>query len=81
MEVAGWEITRLELKYCERCGGLWVRERGTEEVYCATCISEVSKFMFGGRRLGPRTVATIGHLKLAAGKVTGVACCGEEGHA
>jgi hypothetical protein len=24
----GNEVVRLELKYCERCGGLWVRECG-----------------------------------------------------
>ena len=29
--------TPMELKYCERCGGLWVRESGTREVYCRNC--------------------------------------------
>jgi hypothetical protein len=28
---------RLELKYCERCGGLWLRPTGGEQVYCAAC--------------------------------------------
>ena len=28
---------RVELKYCERCGGLWVRECGAGEVYCERC--------------------------------------------
>jgi uncharacterized Zn finger protein (UPF0148 family) len=32
----------VELKYCERCGGLWVRERGTGEVYCGNCRNEVA---------------------------------------
>ena len=32
----GQEI-RVELKYCERCGGLWMRPRGTDGVYCASC--------------------------------------------
>ncbi len=27
----------LELKYCERCGGLWVRLQGETEVYCVKC--------------------------------------------
>ncbi len=27
----------LELKYCEQCGGLWLRARGSDECYCATC--------------------------------------------
>ncbi len=30
------EVT-VELKYCERCGGLWLRPRGDPEVYCASC--------------------------------------------
>ena len=34
--MAGPEI-QVELKYCERCGGLWLRPEGTDEVYCASC--------------------------------------------
>jgi hypothetical protein len=32
----GQEI-QVELKYCERCGGLWLRPQGTDGVYCASC--------------------------------------------
>jgi len=32
----GSEI-QVELKYCERCGGLWLRPQGTTGVYCASC--------------------------------------------
>ena len=32
----GSEI-QVELKYCERCGGLWLRPQGTNGVYCASC--------------------------------------------
>jgi uncharacterized Zn finger protein (UPF0148 family) len=32
----GQEI-QVELKYCERCGGLWLRPQGAEGVYCASC--------------------------------------------
>ncbi|MGO9403211.1 MAG: hypothetical protein ACLPVW_07050 [Terriglobales bacterium] len=35
-EMEGEEI-QVELKYCERCGGLWLRRRGSEGVYCASC--------------------------------------------
>jgi len=28
---------QVELKYCERCGGLWLRARGTNGVYCSSC--------------------------------------------
>jgi hypothetical protein len=31
----------VELKYCEHCGGLWVRERGTG-VYCNNCQRKVA---------------------------------------
>ena len=32
----GSEI-QVELKYCERCGGLWLRPQGTNGVYCGSC--------------------------------------------
>lgn len=28
---------KVELKYCERCGGLWLRRRGADGVYCGSC--------------------------------------------
>lgn len=27
----------MELKYCERCGGLWLRPQGADVVYCRGC--------------------------------------------
>jgi hypothetical protein len=27
----------LELKYCERCGGLWLRPVGGVQIYCSVC--------------------------------------------
>ena len=41
MEVEGCEVSRLELKYCERCGGLWLRLQDAEDVYCALCVVEM----------------------------------------
>lgn len=32
----------VELKYCEHCGGLWVRERGAGVVYCGKCQGKVA---------------------------------------
>ena len=32
----------VELKYCEHCGGLWVRERGAGVVYCDSCQAKVA---------------------------------------
>ena len=33
-------IVRLELKYCERCGGLWTREHGVLQSRCERCMAE-----------------------------------------
>jgi len=32
----------MELKYCEHCGGLYVRERGAGVVYCGKCLPRVA---------------------------------------
>jgi hypothetical protein len=32
----------MELKYCEHCGGLWLRERGAGVVYCDNCQPKVA---------------------------------------
>ena len=38
----GDEALRVELKYCEHCGGLWLRERGAGEVYCDNCQPKIA---------------------------------------
>lgn len=35
------EFIRLEVKYCENCGGLWCRQRGDIRIYCSTCRSQI----------------------------------------
>lgn len=37
MELIKEDGVQMELKYCERCGGLWLRLRGSEMVYCPPC--------------------------------------------
>jgi len=37
------ELTRMELKYCEHCGGLWFRESGDAAVYCEECKGKVEE--------------------------------------
>lgn len=32
-----------ELKYCERCGGLFVRPPADERVYCARCVMQLAQ--------------------------------------
>jgi hypothetical protein len=34
---------QLELKYCERCGGLWLRQVGGGQIYCAGCTPQMSQ--------------------------------------
>jgi len=34
---------QFELKYCERCGGLWLRPMGGRQTYCGSCWREMEK--------------------------------------
>ena len=50
MESKDCEFIQLELKYCERCGALWLRPRGSEVVFCGTCalaVVEMAKWESG----------------------------------
>lgn len=38
------ELIEVELKYCERCGGLWLRRIGAQQVYCPGCVPEMADF-------------------------------------
>ena len=60
MEVDYVEIVEMELKYCERCGGLWLRPVGQEEVYCATCLPKMAEFPLSKRGAGARLPAARG---------------------
>jgi hypothetical protein len=33
---------RVELKYCERCGGLFLRPQAAEVVYCGGCMAHLT---------------------------------------
>lgn len=37
------DLIRMELKYCEHCGSLWLRPSGAETVYCASCQPKVAE--------------------------------------
>ena len=37
------EELRFELKYCERCGGLWLRPAGGGQTYCAGCARQMGE--------------------------------------
>jgi hypothetical protein len=43
---------QFELKYCERCGGLWLRPVGSGQIYCVGCGSEMAKMAPASRKRG-----------------------------
>lgn len=50
---------RVELKYCERCGSLCLRECGGGQVYCDSCVPQVDELP------APRQVRTFPQLPVA----------------
>ncbi len=43
------EEIAVELKYCERCGGLWLRRHGQDVVYCGRCRAQLAELLRTGR--------------------------------
>jgi hypothetical protein len=81
MEMAEQAVVLLELKYCERCGGLWVRPAGSEEVYCACCAIEMADFALPRKKkTSPRLPGNHATDALPAGPRL-VALCGRGGEA
>jgi Zn-finger nucleic acid-binding protein len=37
MELQGSNAIQMELKYCERCGALWLRLTGSDHIFCSPC--------------------------------------------
>jgi uncharacterized Zn finger protein (UPF0148 family) len=79
MEIEGFEIIRMELKYCERCGGLWIRARGTGEIYCPACAVEMLELPAARGRRKPRLPVNR-QVELKSCEVLFVVC-GEAGNA
>ncbi len=42
METSERAVIQLELKYCERCGGLFLRRQREAEVFCGSCTDQMS---------------------------------------
>lgn len=38
----GVEAIHMELKYCERCGGLWLRPQSSGLVFCGACAKVIA---------------------------------------
>jgi hypothetical protein len=43
------EKLTLELKYCERCGGLWLRPAGGGQIYCVGCARKIAELPASSR--------------------------------
>ena len=57
------QTKKVELKFCECCGGLWLRREGTEQIYCRDCVP-IMKQMAEPRK---RTVVSEGLPVLSGG--------------
>jgi hypothetical protein len=79
MESEGLEIIRLELKYCERCGGLWMRTRGTGDIYCPSCAVEMLDLPVRRKRKPHLLVNDRVEIKSQCEELS--ALCGEGGNA
>ncbi|HVO79969.1 MAG TPA: hypothetical protein VMT28_04525 [Terriglobales bacterium] len=81
MEVDEVEVIELELKYCERCGGLWLRRRGAEQVYCPPCVPKMLEFAISGKRKGKVRLPGSGDGEIQGRCAELAALCVEGGHA
>jgi hypothetical protein len=43
-------LASFKLKYCERCGGLWLRPDGITSVYCPACEEFMAELPLRARR-------------------------------
>ena len=60
MEACEAGFVQLELKYCERCGALWLRLRGSDVVICGACVRATTGLLpvLGGGGLTGETLFT-----------------------
>jgi hypothetical protein len=78
MEEEALQIVHLELKYCELCGGLWLRTRGTEDVHCESCRAHLSVFPApAGKAIRPR----LPRMKIGTIEGSQLLVCCKEGNA
>ena len=71
------ELIEMELKYCERCGGLWLRELGSEEIYCAPCLAKLEGLPSPRLKRGPHSEHVEGLICRDAGARGSCMCAGK----
>jgi len=65
------EENSVELKYCERCGGLWLRRPRHDEVQCGRCRAQRAALLRRGRGRGAKPL--MGQNPLQISRLLGVA--------
>jgi hypothetical protein len=48
-ESSAANAVKFELKYCERCGALWLRPVGSGQIYCVGCGRQMAEMPPGSR--------------------------------
>jgi uncharacterized Zn finger protein (UPF0148 family) len=81
MEIDEVVVAEVELKYCERCGALWLREVGDSEVYCPICAPVVAELPVGRKRKGAERVTVHSDVDLKAAFEELAMLCVEGGNA
>ncbi len=73
-------LVPMELKYCERCGGLWLREKEGNEIYCPKCVPEMAELPQPRRkRVLVVAVDSIDEIETCLAELTAI--CAEGGNA
>jgi len=54
MKSEGPDMVRMELKYCESCGALWLRSFGSAQIYCGPCRLQVAQLPPEKKRSHPQ---------------------------
>lgn len=81
MQIEDPEIVQLELKYCERCGGLWLRLRGAPDVYCAACAVEMLDLPIPPKKPNKPRLPVNHKVDIKAQRAELVLICGQGGNA
>jgi Zn-finger nucleic acid-binding protein len=73
-------LVPVELKYCERCGGLWLRPKEETEIYCPECVPKMAEMPQPRRkRVLVVAVNSIDEMEACLAELAGV--CAEGGNA
>jgi DNA-directed RNA polymerase subunit RPC12/RpoP len=73
-------LEQVELKYCERCGGLWFRLKESTEIYCPGCAPKMEELPKPRpKRVLVVAVNSVDEVEACLAELTG--WCEEGGHA